>query len=190
MKEQAKNILIAVIASGMFSTLISWMYNSQNSVTGRYNDIIESYEHVVDDLKEELQECKSIARELDQLKLDVKLIQLSSQDSPDAEWIKSTDLRMLWMNKAYEQTWLIPYGLSQNDYINKQDTSIWGMEIGMMYMKNDRWVLENEAVWRGIEYVDHPPYGKRILLVTKWPIEFDGKVIGIRGRAVEQDLWK
>lgn len=98
--------------------------------------------------------------------------------NPFPAWIKDTDSRMIFCNKAYEDV----YGISAADYIGKTDAEFWGEEQAAEFIKHDQTVIKRGE---GIVVVE-PLFNKKANLaqkayVSKFPIWERGRIIGIAG---------
>lgn len=81
--------------------------------------------------------------------------------------VKDMDFKMVFLSKAYEDEYLLPRGYTVNDYIGRDDFSVWPEEIANNFRENDIKELEN---FKNNETPDH--------------IEFHEKVIGKEGEVI------
>lgn len=116
------------------------------------------------------------------LKSNMLVISLADDSFPNPKWIKSVDLMMLKLNKAFEDVYLKPYGLSRSDYIGEYDYDIWPANMAAKFRDGDRMVLQAESPMTFYENVSmdttQPP--KRVK-VTKYPIKVNGVIVGVGG---------
>ena len=183
---QLIQLIIAVMSSGILSSIGTSFISSQSAVNSQMKMIIETYADANRELNDTVKTYAYIQGELNQLKLDLQLLQSSAREIPYPMWIKSRDFRMLSLNKAYEKTWLIPAGLTASDYLNKYDWEVWGHDIAKEYQKNDQWVLDNDRTFYGIEHINTESHGSRILYITKYPIHVNDNIVAIGGMAFEK----
>lgn len=127
---------------------------------------------------------------LDELKV-LRLVEQTSQNSMVPQWIKEYKdgkFYMVWLNTAYETTFLIPRGKSREDYIGKLDEEIWSDEVSELFKQHDLQALGGVPV-QEIEVVPDAATGDGIPLdimkyrVDVWP---SGKYI--RGSARPLDI--
>ena len=70
--------------------------------------------------------------------LRIKTISIECMKAP--YWIKeyvNGVFVMRYLNKAYEDEYLTPHGITRKQYINKRDKDIWGIDIGKHYHGHD-----------------------------------------------------
>lgn len=108
------------------------------------------------------------------------LVEAASLEGPYPEWIKSTNGTMLFINKSYEDVFLIPEGKKISDYLGKTDFDVWPENIAKIYSDNDNEVILTKSV---IEFGETVSIGgKKINInVSKWPVMIGDLVVGVRG---------
>ncbi len=100
--------------------------------------------------------------------------------SPFPKWLKGSDLHMIYINPAYEQT----FKVSASDYVGKNDFSIWPEKVATRFREHDRRVIDEGQRIEVLETVAHPDTGEDWpLFVVKFPVVGDG-FIGVGGSCV------
>lgn len=84
-------------------------------------------------------------------------------EAPIPIWVKNADedFRMEWLNLAYVDTFLRPYGLVAGDYLGKNDYSVWPQDIADEFRKHDRRAL---AVGR-LDGLETDKEGRRLHII-------------------------
>jgi hypothetical protein len=108
---------------------------------------------------------------------------------PDPSWIKKIQvdsdrppiIRMIMINKAYEDV----YGITNEQYKNKQDFEVWGEEKGKLFYAFDLEVISSNKAECEIRASDQDEE-KYVRRVCKWLIPFkDGFLLAGRASRME-----
>ena len=166
-------------------------------LTGIVRPRKDGFDQVLEYLKAENQELKNIVgkqteqiRELSEqvnklrqesmmLRTQIVLLESAQYDLPYPQWMADIDGTIVVGNKAFEDLFLIPLGLSISDVIGKNPGSFLNQESEKEYMQNHRWVLAKKRPWEGailitreekpetLDALFYPTYsGKRIVGVS------------------------
>lgn len=110
----------------------------------------------------------------------------SIDNFPFPYWVKSREGRMVKLNKAFEDSYLIPVGMDRLDYIDKTDFEIWPFDEATNFAVTDKQVIQTKKEVVFIETITLAGKKKR-LLVTKFPIFLNSEVIGVAGFSLPKD---
>lgn len=134
------------------------MRGEMNSILTKMAKLEQRYESLEEEnlqLREQLRELRSLHPEM-----------------PIPMWLKDTTGKMLSLNQAYEDAFLIPLGKTRKDYVGHYDEDIWGEEIADVFRSNDliatstkQFVeLDNEALihplLQGWKFYKYPVYSQ------------------------------
>lgn len=109
-------------------------------------------------------------------------------DMPVPMWLKDLNGVMLSCNKIYEQVFLVPRGLTAQDYLGRSDMDVWPAEVAEEFMHRDAQVRLTRKEWRGIEMVQDADGVSRPWYIIKFPrYAAGGVLVGIGGIAVEKE---
>lgn len=139
----------------------------------------DEYEVIVDTLRREVAELKLLGEKH-------RLLEPAHYTLPIPFWIKDTSGVMLYANDAYINEYLIPNNKHYEDYVGKTDAQFWGIELGEMYLGNDKRIMK-----KGMSVVNEYVYinGNRIdLVVIKYPITLGKVIIGVAGLALDKSI--
>lgn len=93
--------------------------------------------------------------EIQNLRIRLFVFESSHVNLPLPAWTKDLNGRVLTMNKAYEDSFLIPNNKTIDDYIGFTDIDVWGEEIGKIYQDGDSNALESvKGYWIGKEPIN------------------------------------
>lgn len=145
-----------------------------------YVNVENDKEIVIEAMQKELEECSRVRQEFADLKNDFILVRASQDQIPMPRWIKNLDLKMIWVNKAYEYKYLIPRGLTASEYISNFDDYAFDSETAAQYQANDRLVIRLNRPKSFIE-----TYENRQLNVIKYPFKIGNTVFGVGGIEIE-----
>lgn len=112
------------------------------------NDQIKKLRDEIFDLQSQLNREKATILEL---QARIQLFENRENNLPYPQWLKDTSLKMLTLNKAYEDVFLKPIGKKISDYVGKTDYEIWPKEVADKFTENDLRALEKGGKWSGIE---------------------------------------
>lgn len=99
---------------------------------------------------------------------------LESRDVPT--WLKSVSGHMLYVNPAYTAR----FGLAVEEYGGRQDGEVWDAVTAAAFQENDR-----RAVDAAGAIIAHEAVNGETLTVRKWPVFFDGQVMGVAGEVCD-----
>lgn len=181
---------IAVAIGGLFTFIINWRSQDRTS----YQDLLDRQAIELNELKVRI---LSLEKENIELTARIEVLTYSSFESPLPAWVKSVDGRMIALNRAYEDLFLIPNNRTVDDYIGKTDEEFWGSlgapEVGRDYWETDLRVLATEKTIRSIQTGIFNKV-KRDLIVYKYPYYtsygFTGnrrQIVGVAGVAVPME---
>lgn len=104
-------------------------------------------------------------------------------DSPLPMWLKDINGTMLLVNDAYERMFLIPAGLTKEDYIGHNDYDVWDQKTANQFHIHDIGVLSQEVIFNESE--TFPVNGvMQTFRVIKYPYYVDGELFGTAGLAI------
>jgi len=111
------------------------------------------------------------------------LVENNQLNLPIPIWLKDLDGKMLSLNQAFEDLFLLPNGLTTKDYLGKTDKEFWGEEKGKLYRQHDLEVLKTGELFNGIEKIKIADEEIEYRVVKF--IRYSGKVkIGVGGIAI------
>ena len=187
LKQAGAVAALSTICTALFTFLINFQQQSRSD-----------FAFVTKELKEQIlilrEENEKLRHEVSHLQNQIAALSSMQYESPLPTWRKSIDGKMLQLNKAYEQTFLVPNGKDRFDYIGKTDKEFWGDELGnpiiaQSYRKADINVMNTRTTIRTEQFANLD--GVRVkLIVYKYPVwssgpEWNGrKIIGVGGIAV------
>lgn len=123
-------------------------------------------------------------RTISELQLHIIHLESGNMDHPFPWWCKNAEGKMIVVNRAYEQVFLLPRGFTRKDYEQNYDSAIWGDEIAAVYAKNDQRVKTTGQRWEGVEPIATPDGRIENWLIIKYPRYHNGIFLGIAGVAV------
>lgn len=172
----SKKIWIRVFILAL-SVAISAIYTHQSK-----RSIEKKYENTSERLSVLNEENYELKNDVESLKRNMLILSLADDNFPNPKWIKSVDLMMIKLNKAYEKAYLEPYGMTRDDYIGEYDYDVWPEDVAAGFREGDRMVLEAGTpvtFFEELRMSEKEPYKK--VKVTKYPIKVNGVTVGIGG---------
>lgn len=150
--EHVVQLVLAAISGGVVAAVLNYFTNARTAKKSEFDIVVATWQHDNDRLRNENAvlhtELQSLRLELADLRSKVILMESAHSDAPLPMWLKDINGRMLSVNKAYEESVLIPMGKTATDYIGKTDFDIWPKEIAAVFKKNDIEAIETgRAVW-------------------------------------------
>lgn len=144
-------------------------------------DRIVKMEERITSLEDKLDAEKNRANFLD---AQIRIWESAHQYLPIPQWLKAADGRMLALNKAYEDAFLIPIGKKGSNYIGLTDREFWGEEIGAEYETDDNVVritgetkiFKETIILDGVNVSDD-------WIIMKYNRKIDGAFVGVGGIA-------
>ena len=162
--------------SSNFKELLA-MYKAERdekqSLIDRQSNAIQVLTLQVRELEDHVRDLKTTLSTMEALHLDLPLPQ----------WVKDKKGRVISMNKAFEDIFLLPIGKTLEDYIGYTDTEVWGEEIGSEYAENDLEVLRKRRAIHNVETVLTKSGKKKYWYTFKYPIWQNRSIIGVGGIA-------
>ncbi|MCJ8334907.1 MAG: hypothetical protein MJH10_11750 [Epibacterium sp.] len=168
-----------------------------------YRETNETLKKSIDTLKKELKYTKEeLTRYIIRLKeAEMRILEIQTErdillathlDLPTPQWVVEVSEKqkdgtikygkMIMLNDAYEDAFLIPQGLSKADYIGKTHVDVWGQETGNKYYSNDFKALAKK---RFVVFKEEVPIAGQDIgddwLFMKYPLYAGRKLIGIGG---------
>ena len=114
----------------------------------------------------------------------ISLLESAHQSLPLPMWLKDEHGRVLTINSAYEETFLVPRGYKRSDYVGHYDADVWPDHIAAQFTVNDRHVFRDGVTWIGTEKVTNADGEDENWRIIKYP-RFAGNVkVGIGGVAI------
>ena len=139
-----------------------------------------------DQRKEAIRQLDSIKLRVTALEKNLLVLSVTEDNFPEPKWLKSSDLMMLSLNKAYEDQFLIPFDLRREDYIGNYDQDIWDAEMALRFRENDLAIIRNKIPMTFTVPIFNNKGDLINWKVTKYPIIVNGMVIAIGGYAVKK----
>jgi PAS domain-containing protein len=112
------------------------------------------------------------------------LVGLTLDQFPFPFWVKDSSLRMLSINQKYVDM----FGISKNDYEGKRDHDVWSKTIADSFQKGDKFVINNNKPWAGVESVEDGEGNTRMVFSWKWPVFVGNDVVAVAGACEEIEL--
>jgi hypothetical protein len=187
-------LVVAFLGGGAVSGFLQYLLGNKNSKRDDFKVLVDALQDdnsKIRDLVEKLQskvtqyaiERETLHAELIELRASVQLLESAHQDLPLPMWLEDMSGRMLAVNMAYEENFLIPLGLTASDYMGKLDTEIWPDVTAKQFMGNDEMVKRTGQVWRGTEVVP-TKNGDVSWTIIKY-VRYAGRTkIGVAGLAI------
>lgn len=140
------------------------------------------YEECLEDSRLQDKKMMQMQRDIVGLKSNMLVLSLADDNFPNPKWIKSVDLMMLQLNKAFEDVYLKPQGLKRADYIGNYDYDIWPDDIAAQFRNGDKLVLRADTPMTFYEYIQIDSLKEpEKIKVVKYPIRVNGTVVGVGG---------
>lgn len=152
-------VTLLISLATTFSTIYINYADSTNTILNsdvdRDTKNIENCLTLYNELKLELtylkDENKRLKAQVTQLMSDKLIGETNSlifngmiDDIPFPVWLKSRDGKMIKLNKAYEEKFLVPNGLSRHQYVNGLDTEVWNQSESDKFRQHDLEVMANK----------------------------------------------
>lgn len=188
--------LISALAGGGLASYFNYKLGSKKENTNEFTLLLEQYKLLRKSDMEEILGLKSRINELENkdlermleiqsLKHQLMVFESSHFDIPLPNWLKDTSGRVLFINKEYEETFLIPRGYNMNDYIGSDDYAVWEEAFAKKIIQNDREVIRTK---KPITYIEEIEINGNVIYteILKYPRKFKDVVIGIGGIVLRQ----
>lgn len=147
------------------------------------------------ELRADVDELKKKTEELEGHLLNEKTLRLKMQvqlsvymqahlSMPLPMWVKDKEFRMVSVNKPYWRVFLKPKGIDMHEYSGRNDSEIWGNEVGTLFNRHDRLAKKN-GFWVGRERitVEGADWTEDWVFV-KYRLEENDDFVGIGGVAI------
>ncbi len=154
----------------------------QEKYADRHEADLERLHDRLDREEKDHDHCKA---ENERLRASIMYIQSSQMDIPLPLWIKDMDGILISCNKAYEDQFLKPIGITAQDYIGRPDWEIWGKEFAKKIAAHERQLVVSRKELRGTDYI---PVEEGKTVKTSWikyPLFKNGTMIGHAGIITE-----
>lgn len=188
--------LISALAGGGLASYFNYKLGSKKENTNEFTLLLEQYKLLRKSDMEEMQGLKARIKELEDKDLERRLeiqglkhqlivYESSHLDIPLPNWLKDTSGRVLFINKDYEDMFLVPRGYTMSDYVGFDDYSVWDEKFAKKIIQSDREVIRTKKPTTYIEEIDLN--GRTLYVeVLKYPRKFKEVVIGIGGIVLRQ----
>ena len=188
--------LISALAGGGLASYFNYKLGSKKENTNEFTLLLEQYKLLRKSDMEEMQGLKARIKELEDkdlerrleiqgLKHQLMVYESSHLDIPLPNWLKDTSGRVLFINKDYEDMFLVPRGYTMSDYVGFDDYSVWDEKFAKKIIQSDREVIRTKKPTTYIEEIDLN--GRTLYVeVLKYPRKFKDVVIGIGGIVLRQ----
>lgn len=191
-------VVIIVITSGLAAGFFTDWFGYRKDVDTQFSNITkEQTTELILEMKEDrdfykksYRDCRSevdrlvalnqdLLNEVRQLKTTIVLEHTLISDIPADVWIKDKQFRMVYVNKHYEKTHLLPRNLSAFDYIGKTDFEIWDTAIAKGYRMKDEKGLKSKEPTIEVEIVVDGLGNKRKYKTISFPRRIGDEVIDL-----------
>ena len=158
------------------------------AITAIFNNVeVRNYKALTDRQLVEISELKDNIRdysiEIERLKKNSMLANSVTDYLPYPTWIKDSSLRMVDLNKSYEDLILKPINKSEIDYIGLTNEEFWGDVVGKQYSKNDLYVLRTGNLV-SIEETTVIKGDTLNVTTTKFPLKINNNILGVGGISI------
>lgn len=100
-----------------------------------------------------------------ELKLKIEIMEFAPFHIPLPMWMKNQFHVLDYINDEYEKVFLLPRGLTKEDYLGKTDYEVWPREVADAFALNDAEVLKTGTSFNGREKITD-----NLGNVSKWRI--------------------
>jgi hypothetical protein len=190
---QLKSAGYVVAFTGLLTTMLTFFINRQELGITEFDRTSKILQDQIDILREENTLLKlRIDREVEErqkIQNQFNLLISSQFNRPFPEWIK-LDGKVIFLNKKYEEVFLLPRGKTMDDYIMRKDISVWEKEQADEYTRNDNKVITSGRPWSGTVKVPMGDGQKQEWKVYKYPYYFgmgSQQKVGVAGIAIPME---
>jgi hypothetical protein len=187
---QLKSAGYVVAFTGLLTTMLTFFINRQELGITEFDRTSKILQDQIDILREENTLLKlRIDREVEErqkIQNQFNLLISSQFNRPFPEWIK-LDGKVIFLNKKYEEVFLLPRGYTMDDYIMRTDLSVWPQEQADEYISNDNKVIISGRPWSGTVEVPMGGGKNQQWKVYKYPYYFgmgSQQKVGVAGIAI------
>ena len=185
-------LVLSTIGGGVLGAFLTFKISLKKQNLTEFEVLINQYKHLeeklqkrVDSLEVEQNRLRVVEdkqrEEIISLRNQLNLFESSSVDIPLPMWMKNVNGEMLFLNRNYEDLFLLPRGYNMSDYIGYKDHAVWTKEVADEFTKNDLKVVRTKRPVRSIERLDEVSGGEMWVEILKYPRIINNKVIGISG---------
>jgi hypothetical protein len=127
--------------------------------------------------------------QVSQLKSQILLTGAVDSDFPFPVWLKDKNGTMLFLNKHYEDEFLVRLGKTSFDYVGSNDYQIYTKEVADKFRSHDQKVIKSGRYMKFEELVNINPEGtlKKKYLVVKYPRKIGRITVGVGGFAIPNE---
>lgn len=186
----------SLLGGGALGAVINGYFNSKTEdkkteidasdrLISQWEKLLEPLQSRVKELELQIEEFRQREikhkEEISTLKNQLIIFESSHSDIPLPMWMKDIDGKMVFLNRLYEDQFLIPRGYTMHDYIGKYDSDVWSPEIAEVFAQHDKKVIRNKRYIREIEKIEDGAGSHYYADILKYPRMLNNKVIGISG---------
>ena len=200
------SLIGSVLGGGVIGAFISAYYTSKTEdkktdieatdrLISQWEKLLAPLQAKLATLEKDLEEARE--RELEYkhristLETQLILFESSHIDIPLATWMKDTNGKMVFLNRIYEDMFLVPIGKSMDDYIGNTDYDIWSKEVADAFNTFDKEIMRTKKAKKRIEPLDAGNGTLFYAEVLKYPrFTTNKRVIGISGIIMRTALTK
>ena len=177
-------LIIAAISGGVFATFANYLLGSRSAKKDEFDILVKTWKEDNERLRGENDRLESeitaLRDQVSDLRSKVILMESAHTDAPIPMWLKDMNFKMLSVNRAYEDVFLRPMGMTASDYIGKEDGEVWDSETANEFRVTDQIALDSENPFWTVETVGK--FGKYKIL--KYVRTMGRAKIGIAGIAI------
>lgn len=185
-------LVLSTIGGGVLGAFLTFKISLKKQNLTEFEVLINQYKHLEEKLQKRVDSLEveqkrqnivedKLREEVISLRNQLNLFESSSVDIPLPMWMKNTNGEMLFLNRNYEDLFLIPRGYNMSDYIGYKDHAVWSKEVADEFAKNDSKVVRSKRPVRSTERLDEVNGGEIWVEILKYPRIINNKVIGISG---------
>lgn len=184
--------IVSALFGGGIGAYFTFKINTRKAKTSEFQILLDERREVTSALTHRIKELEDdrekdrfkiseLEKEVQTLRHQLMIFESSHIDIPLPVWMKDTEGKMVFLNDVYEKEFLLPRGYSINDYLGKNDYSVWPEEIADAFIKNDKEVMRTKQHIRKIEMLQDAKGNHYYADLLKYPRKFNNTVIGISG---------
>ena len=158
-------LLVVILVMGIM------LVKSEFSDKKRYQEL----EKKVNDCSDTQLQNTQLIIDIEKMKSDFILMNAIYEDDPMARWVTGIDGRVLRVNKAYVEKYLIPRGYKAIDILFTDGSHIFGEEEARKFVENNKRVLSEK---RAITF-------EEIETTTKYPVLVGNYIFAVGGTEYE-----
>ena len=193
------SIVVAAISGGAVAQILNFFLGNKKEKRDKYSLLFDRLEKDNDRLRNEQEKQrershKELRVQLNRIvklektvtKLHLQIVSLESAhyDHPYPSWLKDVDGVMLYVNRAYEEVFLSPYGVKSEDYVGHTDFEVWPEDIARQFVLNDQKVIRSKQTLEDYEDIQMEGGEMTRWRIIKYPRFSGRRIIGIAGMAI------